>query len=523
MIRVRSGLAGPIFAVAAIAVAAPVAGAAIPPEVSFSYLSTGTHEQAYTVPAGVHEVRISATGAAGASNCENASGRGAQLAADLAVTPAQVLYVEVGQPAAMALCDGTTVGAGGWNGGADGGNSPQDFGGSGGGGASDVRTVSIAAASTVSLASRLIVAGGGGGASDSVNGGDAGSPGGNVGSVTGGGAGITTFGGGFGGAGGTSCVAQPLVNPGDPGTFGAGGAGGDGSGSSDASGGETGGGGGGGYYGGGGGGTDDSSGTCGAAGGGGGGSSFATASATNVTDPVATSADAGVTITPLVPAAVLSATHLTFTVLQAQDTVSAPKTVTVTNQGTADLQLGDVTTTGADAGDFLITGCRGPVAPGGSCQLQVRFVPDAKGARTATMQIFSDDPNSPATVSLAGTGGALPAGPQGPPGPRGKSGQVELIVCHTVTVTVQSHGKTHEVTQQKCTGRLISGPVKFTVASTAQASLRRGGRVYARGTATPRGVILRARRPIADGSYTLVLRYHSGKLWRVKRVPIVVR
>jgi hypothetical protein len=138
------------------------------------------------------------------------------------------------------------------------------------------------------------------------------------------------------------------------------------------------------------------------------------------------------------------------------------------------------------------------------------------------MEIFSDDPSSPATVSLAGTGGPLPAGPPGPPGRRGKPGGVELITCHTVTVTVHSGGKTHKVMQQRCTGKLISGPVKFTVPSAAQATLRHDGRVYARGTASSRGVVLRAVRPIASGRYTLVLRYHSAKRWRVERVAIIV-
>ena len=507
-----------ICAVGAIGGAPALARAAVPGAAAFS--STGS-EQTYTVPAGVTEIRVAATGAAGGSSCGTPGGRGAQVSADLALTAGQVLYVEVGGAGGTPVCDDGTLEPGGWNGGGATGQSAPFFAGSGGGGASDVRTVSNSGDTSQSLASRLIVGGGGGGAAgDDVPGGDAGNPG--DGGTLAGGAGITSFGGGFGGAAGAACAAGPGAEPSDPGTFGAGGASGDSTAPSDATGGETGGGGGGGYYGGGAGGTDDNSGDCGA-GSGGGGSSFVSAAATDVTDPALTSAGAGVTITPLVPQATTMPTRLTFPGTQPEDTVSAPEKLTVRNTGTADLHIGDVTATGANPGDFLITGCRSAVSPGGSCQFQVRFVPEGKGVRTATMDIFSDDPEGPATVSLAGTGGSLPAGPQGPPGPRGKPGQVELITCHTVTVTVRSGGKTHKVTQQKCTGKLISGPVKFTVASASQATLRHGGRVYARGTASSRGVVLRAVRSIASGRYTLVLRYRSGKRWRVKRVPIVVR
>jgi Glycine rich protein len=507
-----------ICAVGAIGAVPALAGATVPGPAAFSFKGS---EQTYTVPAGATEIRLAATGAAGGSSCGTPGGQGAQVSADLAVAAGQVLYVEVGGAGATPVCDDGPSEPGGWNGGGATGTSANGFAGSGGGGASDVRTVSSSGDTSQSLASRLIVAGGGGGAAgDDVRGGDAGSAGGD--GTLAGGPGITSFGGGFGGAAGAACALGPGADPSNPGTFGAGGASGNSAATTSDIGGETGGGGGGGYYGGGAGGTDDNNGNC-DAGSGGGGSSFVSGAATDVTDPVPTSAAAGVTITPLVSQAATTPTRLTFRGTQPEDTVSAPQNLTVRNTGTADLHIGDVTTTGADPGDFLITGCRSAVPPGGSCQFQVRFVPEGKDARTATMDIFSDDPEGPATVSLAGMGGSLPAGPQGPPGPRGKPGQVELITCHTVTVTVHSGGKTHKVARQKCTGKLISGPVKFTVASSSQATLRRGSRVYARGTASSRGVVLRAVRSIASGRYTLVLRYRSGKRWRVERVPIVVR
>ena len=106
------------------------------------------HEQAYTVPAGVTQVEVAATGGAGqgVANCNfgyAAGGSGAKITAQLSVIGIKTLYVDFG---------------GGGSGGAPvdcaGGESVN---GGAGGGASDVRT------EPGSLSSRLIVAGGGGG------------------------------------------------------------------------------------------------------------------------------------------------------------------------------------------------------------------------------------------------------------------------------------------------------------------------------------------------------------------------
>jgi hypothetical protein len=130
-------------------------------------------EQMFTVPANVvsiHVVAIGAPGGNGIGGIGAGSGAyGAKATADLAVTPGEVLYVEVGGP-------GTSPGPGGFNGGGGGGGgglSDNSVGG-GGGGASDVRT--LPASNGSSLTSRVVVAGGGGGGSgqEPNNGGPAG-------------------------------------------------------------------------------------------------------------------------------------------------------------------------------------------------------------------------------------------------------------------------------------------------------------------------------------------------------------
>lgn len=269
-------------------------------------------EQTYLVGPDVHSLHVVAIGAPGGDGSDDPpnqfgglGGFGARLEGDLAVTPGQMLFVEVGGIGA----DGGGV-AGGGKGGFNGGGSSDDGGfllpGGGGGGASDVRSCSIAAVcpGVDTLASRLLVAAGGGGGGtigriESPNGGEGGdadeagatgqalncstgaTPG------AGGGAG-TQVAGGAGGAGGMNGAPAGL-----PGTLGQGGDAGSGGSNS-----EPGGGGGGGYYGGGAGGSGNG---C-AGGGGGGGSSFASSAITDLVLSTDRTGVPSVTITPITPA-----------------------------------------------------------------------------------------------------------------------------------------------------------------------------------------------------------------------------
>ena len=120
------------------------------------------------------------------------------------------------------------------------------------------------------------------------------------------------------------------------------------------------------------------------------------------------------------------------------------------------------------------------------------------------------------TGATGATGAPGPAGPAGPAGPKGSPGRIQLVTCKLVKVR---KGK-KTVTRKRCTTKLVSGPVKFITARTARASLSRNGRTYAEGHASRAdGVVLRARRAIRDGRYTLTLRYPGG---RVVRRPVTI-
>ncbi len=94
---------------------------------------------------------------------------------------------------------------------------------------------------------------------------------------------------------------------------------------------------------------------------------------------------------------------------------SEPVAIKILNEG--DVDSGTLTTaiSGANQDDFSIVsaGCSGTLAPGASCQVEVRFNATAVGARTAKLTVSGTPGGSPATV-LNGTGvqpGNLSIGP----------------------------------------------------------------------------------------------------------------
>jgi streptogramin lyase len=133
----------------------------------------------------------------------------------------------------------------------------------------------------------------------------------------------------------------------------------------------------------------------------------------------------------------------------------------------------------------------------------VTLIAQSQGATGATGQTGPAGPQGEKGAAGAnGTQGAAgPAGAAGPQGPAGAAGQIQLVTCKTVVVKKKK--------KQKCTTKTVSSPVKFTAAS-ARASLSRAGVVYASGTAGKRGLVLRARRAVAAGRYTLTLTYGHG-------------
>ena len=576
----RRGVLGSGALCAALSVAAVAAGPAIaaPPKASATF-NGNDEEQTFIVPAGVTSVHVSAIGEGGKRGFgfpvrPELGGEGASVSAQLAVTPGEVLYVEVATP--------------GFNG--DGSGS---FGGGEGGSASDVRTAPLNAEG--SLESRLLVAAGGGGAGGSWfgaqggNGGDAGG----ADPATAGGFGVDEGTHVLTAVGGTAATSHKAgaaaracgqaIEWGGDGSLGQGGAGG-GAGWLPESGG---GGGGGGYYGGGGGEAACNTGgaSSGAGGGGGGGSSYASEDVEHASFALTERESApSVTFTYLTPAtATPSTSEITFPTTQPQSTLSPPQTVTLSNEGGNPLMISGETFGASEPAlstdhpeDFLIgsSTCFGAVAFEATCQLQVRFAPQGSGERTATLRIGGNIGEGTRVITLSGTGGALPQGEPGEKGEQGESGeagekgdpgepgatgekgaqgQAGKAGANGAAGTAGAAGVTGatgpagepgkpgapgpqgERGPRRLTASYLCHPrrrngkyvnacfvvVPSALKSAVKASLRRGGITYASGTfsrSATGGLTLKANRRVPAGRYTLVLISKTGVSRKIVKV-----
>jgi virginiamycin B lyase len=223
---------------------------------------------------------------------------------------------------------------------------------------------------------------------------------------------------------------------------------------------------------------------------------------------------AGIAVTgSALPRASASATKLDFGTHPLQD-FGRPKTVTITDTGTAPLSIANAELSGPNRGDFLINAdtCSGNVIrPQGSCQISVLFGPSALGARSAALDVPTDDPGSSRlSITLAGTGVAQAIGGTPPNA---------WLTCRTPkTPVVRTHaGKRRRVviTVARCTARLVRAMGRFR---TAEAILARDGVTYASGRAArihgPRVRLqITERRRLRSGVYSLTLRYRANRRW----------
>ncbi|MDA0139111.1 kelch repeat-containing protein [Solirubrobacter deserti] len=93
--------------------------------------------------------------------------------------------------------------------------------------------------------------------------------------------------------------------------------------------------------------------------------------------------------------------------------------VQLTNTGGLPLFIGDLTLGGAHPDDFSANGdrCRGGIAPGATCALDVRFTPSQVGVRAATLTVSANTRGAGPVVLLGGRGVTPALGPIVSPGP----------------------------------------------------------------------------------------------------------
>jgi VCBS repeat protein len=188
---------------------------------------------------------------------------------------------------------------------------------------------------------------------------------------------------------------------------------------------------------------------------------------------------------------------------QPQATIGPPRSVTVRSTGERALRVQRLRLTGPARDDFLVTTdtCTGEVvAPGDSCEVFLRFAPQAGGSRAASLQIDSDAGNAPIVdVALNGVGGDLPTGPVGPPGPSGAARQLLATVFAADRHSARA-------------GRRLRVRYVSTMDALVTVQLKRGRRVVRRLTATAVAGrnTLSLRVPTRRGRYTLGLTAVGG-------------
>jgi hypothetical protein len=112
----------------------------------------------------------------------------------------------------------------------------------------------------------------------------------------------------------------------------------------------------------------------------------------------------GVSSTPTAPAVVISPASVA--VAGTQGTASNSTNIVISNSGTAPLHISGVVFGGANVSEFVNPSnpCIGtPIAPNTSCSISVTFAPLGAGARTETVTITDDAPNSPQSFTVNGT------------------------------------------------------------------------------------------------------------------------
>ncbi|MGA8021501.1 MAG: choice-of-anchor D domain-containing protein [Candidatus Acidiferrales bacterium] len=117
------------------------------------------------------------------------------------------------------------------------------------------------------------------------------------------------------------------------------------------------------------------------------------------------------TAVPAAPIASVTPATLTFAT-QAVGTTSGTQTVTLTNSGSAPLNLTNLAITGSNAASFgfYAGGAKacplpsGAVAAGADCTILVDFIPQGPGPVTATFSFTDNASGSPQSVALSGTG-----------------------------------------------------------------------------------------------------------------------
>jgi hypothetical protein len=176
----------------------------------------------------------------------------------------------------------------------------------------------------------------------------------------------------------------------------------------------------------------------------------------------------GVAPPPPAPAVTVSPNPVSFPTIT-QGTVSNPINVTVTNSGTAVLNITSVAIGGNNVTDFTTTNtsCTGTIAVKAACTITVTFAPLAAGERTETITLTDNASDSPQAINVGGNAnpaviiGAAPSGSTSATISAGQTAQYNLQInpgaAYTGTVSLTYTGAP--------LGATIQGPATLQIAN----------------------------------------------------------
>ncbi len=150
---------------------------------------------------------------------------------------------------------------------------------------------------------------------------------------------------------------------------------------------------------------------------------------------------------------------------------SSAQTFEISNKGDADLLIDNIAINGTDAAEFVIqdNNCSGKtVVPLGNCSLKAVFSPASEGSKSASIEIPSNDPDTPKLlIALDGTGTQL-----------GDDPNISVIpISHNynnVIVGASSQPKTFDITNIG-TADLVTGQIIITGKDTAEFNIQDNG------------------------------------------------
>jgi uncharacterized repeat protein (TIGR03803 family) len=223
----------------------------------------------------------------------------------------------------------------------------------------------------------------------------------------------------------------------------------------------------------------------------------------------------GIGVLPNSPVIALSPPSLTFSA-QLAATSSSPQTTTLTNTGSAVLNIIDISST---TGNFNQTNnCGTSVAAGASCVISVSFMPTTGGPLTGFISINGNAPAGPQNVNLSGTGedfflGLATGAPQSATVSPGGNASFSLSVTPTggfsQTVTLGCSGA-----PLLATCSVSPSPVTLdgthTVSLTVSVTTTEGTLIVGRVSKTPSG-------PLGTGVVCLFTLASLFALWMAKR------